>query len=832
MNRRTLFLGLVLILISLQAPLPTLAQETFTDVYETHFNKEAIDYLKEKGVVQGYEDGNFKPENRINRAEFTKILVASQYDAKTIETCMDRHGTAANDWDYHPFRDVNPGAWFYPYVCVAKEKNIISGYPDGTFKPASNINFAEASKIVDETLALEAESAPGQQWFAGYVKTLEARSAIPTTIESFEKNITRGEMSEVIWRLKEGIEEKPSATFEAMASEFPAIASCENLKDKFDEYQSRQGPIYYMREDFMGAPALAPQAEGTASAPTDSKTSTAADDFSSTNIQVAGVDEADIIKNDGQYIYMLKDRSVRIVRAYPADQMEEVASITYNEEGFNPTDLYINGTQLIVIGNRYAYYGDIRPMMKMSIMPPYPYEGSKTRVLVYDLSDISAPKQVRKVTLDGDLTTSRRIEDNLYLVLNQSPRYWIMEDVKSGADLLPQIQNGDADPEKMANCTDIHYFPGHAQPSYLIVASIPLKDEAKKVDTQVYLGASENVYSSRTHLYVATSQTDYSRYSDWDWSVDRTNTLVFKFALENGDITYKARGIVPGTILNQFSMDAYKNNFRIATTQNSWDPEHPSSNNIYVLDSDMKVAGKVEGIAPGEKIYSTRFMGDRLYMVTFKQIDPFFVIDLKTPTAPKILGKLKIPGVSQYLHPFDENHIIGFGKNTEESKEGDFAWFQGMKIALFDVTDIRNPKEQFVETIGDRGTESELLWNHKALLFDAEKGLIAFPVTVSEIDPAKKASATPEEQRFLYGTQVFQGAYVYHLDLTNGFDLQGKITHYTNADLLKLGDYFYDTLKNIQRILFIGENYYTVSQGLIQATDMKTFKKTNAVELQ
>lgn len=170
---------------------------------------------------------------------------------------------------------------------------------------------------------------------------------------------------------------------------------------------------------------------------------------------------------------------------------------------------------------------------------------------------------------------------------------------------------------------------------------------------------------------------------------------------------------------------------RPAADSQSRSPAH-SWLNVYILDEALKVAGRIEDIAPGERIYSVRFMGDRAYMVTFKQVDPLFAIDLKDPKAPKILGALNIPGYSDYLHPYDGNHIIGFGKDTVE--KGSMAYYQGMKPAVFDVSDVAHPKEKFKEIIGGRGTESELLHNHKALLFDREKNLLAFPVTVMETE--------------------------------------------------------------------------------------------------
>ena len=478
-------------------------------------------------------------------------------------------------------------------------------------------------------------------------------------------------------------------------------------------------------------------------------------------------------------------------------------------------------------------------------MPPYPYRSSQTKVYIYDISDKSNLEQMRMVRFDGSYSTSRRINDNLYLIMNTHPNVWALDNVEDGEELVPRFQDGNSAPEPMTGCADIRYFPGHFNPRYLVVASVPLDDANGEINREVYLGSSENVYSSRTHLYVASSKINYDRYSDWDWSRDNTKTNVYRFSLDDGDIEFKAKGEVPGRILNQFSMDAYKDHFRIATTiGNSWSSSNPSTNNVYVLNQDMDTVGTLEDLAPGERIYSTRFMGDRLYMVTFKQVDPLFVIDLKTPTNPKVLGKLKIPGYSDYLHPYDENHIIGIGKDTiADEKSDNFGLFQGMKLALFDVSDVANPIQKFTENIGDRGTDSELLRNHKALLFDKDKDLLAFPIRIQK-------KITPEELecgKYTYSTcpslcnkrcipsecitnnegfaectddcdglgsctdpsydryeTEFSGAIVYNLNLTNGFTEKGRITHYSEEDILKMGDSWpYNWEKQIKRIIYI-----------------------------
>lgn len=206
-------------------------------------------------------------------------------------------------------------------------------------------------------------------------------------------------------------------------------------------------------------------------------------------------------------------------------------------------------------------------------------------------------------------------------------------------------------------------------------------------------------------------------------------------------------------------------------------------------------------------------------------MDPLFVIDVKQPDSPKILGALKIPGYSDYLHPYDENHIIGFGKDAVADKET--AFYQGMKLALFDVTDVSKPVEKFQTVIGDRGTDSELLYDHKALLFSKEKQLLAFPVSVHELTAEQKA----EKDIRAYGSFSFQGAYVYRLNEQDGFVLRGTITHLNSDDMKKAGQDWYDSAKNVERIVYIGDTLYTISRDQVKANSLQTLTETNTLML-
>ncbi len=300
-----------------------------------------------------------------------------------------------------------------------------------------------------------------------------------------------------------------------------------------------------------------------------------------------------------------------------------------------------------------------------------------------------------------------------------------------------------------------------------------------------------------------------------DSSDQGEKTMIYKFSLKDGSIAFQNQGSVPGRLLNQFSLDEFGGNLRVATTKGASWGRTTSSNNVFILGSDLKPRGNIQDIAPGETIYSVRFMGKKGYMVTFRTIDPLFVFDLANPDAPKILGKLKIPGYSDYLHPMDENHLIGIGKNAVESEDKSFAWQQGMKMAVFDVTDVENPKELWKAEIGDRGTDSPALHDHKAFLYSADKQLLALPIQLAELpasvknDPARSGSE--------YGDFTFQGAYIYRLTLDKGFELLGRISHHEDSQAyLKSGYYWGDYQNNVDRILYADDTLITASDAMLQ----------------
>jgi uncharacterized secreted protein with C-terminal beta-propeller domain len=361
------------------------------------------------------------------------------------------------------------------------------------------------------------------------------------------------------------------------------------------------------------------------------------------------------------------------------------------------------------------------------------------------------------------------------------------------------------------------------------------------------------------------------------------------------NVEYEARGEVPGHLLNQFSLDEHEGNLRVATTNDGWfggwggpvpfsavargvssgssavavdtkdssdinddfkeipestevpeeietlEPIEPiappvvefqTSNNVYVLNDNLNIIGSLEGLAEGERIYSTQFMGDRVYLVTFKQVDPLFVIDVSNPRNPEVLGELKIPGFSNYLHPYDENTVIGIGQDTEgevDESGTSAAIPAGFKIALFDVSDPENPQELDKYVLGDRGTYSDALYEHKAFFFDQETKTLVLPLNVQQRTYSQNA------EEFWYPTRtIFMGAYVF--DLSNReISVKGTITHLNASELSQMsngGDYYYPSYDaQIQRTLLINDALYTISQREVRASDITSLETLSRVAL-
>lgn len=577
-------------------------------------------------------------------------------------------------------------------------------------------------------------------------------------------------------------------------------------------------------------------------------------DYSRTNVQVEGVDEADTAKTDGKFVYQISGSRLFVSSIANPDAPKLAATLDYSKDDFYPIELYVGDGRLVVIGQRSlplaVPYTGVAPeaassasssavsgaKADMSIMPVRPTR-TTVQTKVYSLADDGKPSLTRETELEGNYVSSRKIDGALYVVANKYNYYSYLyapaeKRLSDGADAAStaeayQPAYGDSASSKELKTLplgDIRYFPGTTDTSTMLIGALDLDRPAQPFQVSAYLGSGQTIYASEKHLYVAIGKSEQDGENGY-----KSVTQLYKFRLDQGNVVYVGEGSVPGTILNQYAMDESKGYFRIATTNDSWtNGKSNQTNNLYVLDEQMGTIGKLENLAPGERIYSTRFMGTRAYMVTFRNVDPLFAIDLRDPTKPAVLGQLKIPGYSDYLHPYDDTHLIGFGKETVEvpskgaGPDATMAFYQGMKLALFDVSDVNNPKEMFKEVIGDRGTNSELLYNPKALLFSKDKGLLAFPVELMEIPDGYAV----EDGGFpAYGQFVYQGAYVYGIDLAKGFTLRGRITHLSQDELAKSGQFGYDYSKTVHRILYANGSLYTLSDRMLKANDLGSLRE-------
>ena len=587
-----------------------------------------------------------------------------------------------------------------------------------------------------------------------------------------------------------------------ISQELPKV---ENFKNLYAMLKARDTKRYYI-DDMLSVDSIT-----NANSKNETATNEVANDYSKTNTQVQGVDEADIVKTDGTYIYYLTNEKLTIINTENASQMKEMSTIKFDET-FTPEEIFLNNDKIIVIGKRYEYDKTER---KIGIDEDYLYpnymDKTYTSAKLYNVKDKINPTLERTVEVEGDYLTARMIGSNVYIASNKYMYYaYICNTYKSTElnedDFKPHyLDTATSNETKSINFDCIYYIPEFEDTNYLNIVAFNITNN-QEANVESYLGAGEEIYASKENLYVTKTKYDYERKNKTS-----ITTEIYKFNLNNANCTFAKAGDVPGSVLNQFSMDECNGYFRIATTDStSWNSES-NTNNLYVLNENLETIGKIEGLAKGERIYSVRFMGNRAYMVTFVETDPLFVIDLSNPTTPTVLGELKIPGYSKYLHPYDETHLIGIGEDTEVVNYGygDRVVTNGMKMAMFDVTDPNNPQELYNVKIGEKGTYSELLYNHKALLFSKEKNIIAFPISITEND---------------YKV-TFQGAIVYGVSLEKGFELKTKISNSaTDYDR-------YYSRNRVERIIYIKDTLFTLSNGLIKAVDLNTFETKGSIEL-
>ena len=587
-------------------------------------------------------------------------------------------------------------------------------------------------------------------------------------------------------------------------------------------------------------------------------------DYSATNIQVQNVDEPDFLKNDGKYVYILSDDKLTIIDGYPAQDAKIILKIGLDVEHQYLENMFLNEDRLVIF-----YNGNYRTetISEYGFAPDYNYK-TTTHALVLDVSNRDSPVILKDYEVDGYYHDARMINDYVYFITREGIDYFhpIMPLVRESSDtiLRPDVFYFD-NYERGYNFNTITAFNifgdtinsetflmGDANTIYVSEDSIYITNQKylpydyydtlkrdrffdvivpllpKDIQEQIKSTEQNNEldWYEKWETISGLLQFTYNKMSDGDkqklfekiqkdleaydskFIKSSTRTVIHKILIDKENLEYFGKGEVPGYLLNQFSMDESGDRFRIATTS-SYNGRFTSfvHNNVYVLDENLKQVGGLENIAPDETIYSARFMGDKLYLVTFEQIDPFFVIDLSKDT-PKILGELKIPGFSNYLHPYDENHIIGIGKETTDPDKGRVRTL-GLKLALFDVSDFKNPRTVDTITIGSESTDSEILYNHKALLFDKEKNILSIPVR----DYERIIFEDDETGMTKKHSQNWLGFYIYGINPDKGFELKGEVEHYSGNGY----NYGFD---GRNRSFYIDDVVYTVSSQFVKMNDI------------
>ena len=542
-------------------------------------------------------------------------------------------------------------------------------------------------------------------------------------------------------------------------------------------------------------------------------------DYSTTNLQVTGVDESDIVKTDGRYIYIATGDKVQIVdvsadsprqlegimpklsgnmdrirEMYVADDRLILIVQTEDTDGIAPVDPEYDAKERVMVDRAYA-----------------PFSNSyHTQVLTYDITNPAAARLLGTFTQDGAYNTSRKIGDQLYLftdygypmvslyrnypdgrldIMKEKQSVQVdeaqeIQDVKENSELseaqvksnLPKIQ-GETIPE---NCI---YLPREETDHGLLIASVNVTEPEKATDQKL-------IFSGYSTLYV-TQETILMYCPDYDPVNETDRTKLTKFTIKDGFIRANCAEAVPGSIQDTFAIHENKDGYLyILTTAYT---ANGVTNQLFVLDDRLKIHGKIEHIADGENVYAARFVDEIGYFVTYRNMDPLFTVDFSDPADPKLIGELEIPGFSDYLQFWDDTHLIGVG---EERKEKD-SEFVGIKVSLYDISDPTNVKES-AKIVMDDAYYAPAQYNYKALLADSRKNVVAFLT-------CDKGENDQMSQRIF---SVWDGKLE-----------KAAVDKITGKDAASGDEYMYydaDEFRN----LYIGDKLYLVREGLVIVYDM------------
>jgi len=607
---------------------------------------------------------------------------------------------------------------------------------------------------------------------------------------------------------------------------------------------------------------------------------------SQTNNQVAGVDEADFVKNDDQYLYVIAGQRLSIIAAWPPEEARVVSALELADQ---PKRMFVEGDRLLVyssvpksteeVSEYDTWWRQSRGECSYGYDCDLTGDGNGTRLTVYDIADRAAPQLLRTVETSATFISARRIGNAVHTVLYQEPEFLRRlamtppelaqglctgkrTEISNGNSyevpvpaagdrarvnaayeslratnveainsapieaLLGTLRDdlGDPSPDAALHACKGFYDSPHADGvAFLSLMSLDLGTESA-VRSSTIVSRPGASYAADDAYYIAVRQNADSGIYYQELKDEAESSTLHKFDLSGASNRYAASGLVKGRVLNQFAMDQADDYLRIATTSGHVpDPAvHSTLSTLRRVGSRLELAGQIDQIAPTEDIRSVRFVGDRAYIVTFKKTDPLFVFDLSDPESPRALGELKIPGFSTYLHQLDDEHLVSIGYDAAD--QGDFAWFTGLALQIFDVADAESPALAHKEVIGTRGSSSEAATNHLAFNYFAPKQLLALPVTVCE------GGGTDGT----YGTDMtFSGVMFYRIDAQAGFSLVGRTEHpYSSASSYTgnaCTNWWTDSNSIVKRTVFMDYFAYSISDVRLKINDTRDLASDIAV---
>ena len=553
---------------------------------------------------------------------------------------------------------------------------------------------------------------------------------------------------------------------------------------------------------------------------------------SGTNNQVVGVDEADIVKTDGRYVYLAMNGALRIVEALKP----RLLSVT--KLGGTARELFVEGDRAVVYtssgapGKRCTYGYDC----------VFAGDGTATRISVFDVANRKEPKLVRQIDLSGSLMAARRIGNAVHTVVADGdspvPAYSTWPEDLETCGTMEKVVREKLARLKVENERKIladTWFPtirdkGVERPlcggllktglgdgqAFTTVVSFDLRSDEAPATTATLQSRPGAVFASGGALYLSVVHRKAGAKGRWYSfypSVDEASEIhKFRIGASPGETRYVGSGVVPGHVLNQFAMDEWYGYLRVATTRGRVPDPHVSSAVSILAEGDagnLVRVGSVEGMAPGEDIRAVRFDGDRGYVVTFKKTDPLFVLDLYQPAHPAILGELKIPGFSTYMHRIDPDHLLSIGFDAND--HGDFAYFDGVILQLFDVSSPTDPRLMHKEKIGTRGSSSEAATDHLAFNYFADRGLLAVPMTVCEGGGDGRNG----------NELAFSGLYVYDVSVERGFRRLGGVDHGTRG--ARCGTWWSNASSAVKRSVFLDDLVYSIASDRVKVQRMSAF---------